>query len=100
MQPYTEPVLDANGVETKVGDMVWSIESGNNYIVSEIYKDHTVYLKDFGRLRADEITHKEPDSLKKLQQFAVDSAAYADGCERDKFLEIADRLTALIERGA
>ncbi len=42
-----------------------------------------------------------PDSLEKLRQFAVDHAAYADGCsERDAFLEISDRLTALMERDA
>lgn len=98
--------LDADGVEINVGDAVWISEDGysNDYLVAGIYPWGIELRKNCESLPfnvpANIITHKEPDSLEKLQQFAVDSAAYADGCEQDKFLEIADRLKAIIERGA
>lgn len=104
-------VLDADGVEINVGDTVYltghlyGVEwpEGTKCTVVEI-NHGCIYVSAFDvaekLVREDMLTHKEPDSLEKLQQFAVDSAAYADGCEQDKFLEIADRLKALIERGA
>ena len=101
-------VYDADGVEIKVEDTVWSIKNGARFAVLNVtdgrlelayFVDGIGYIST-SWLNPDEVTHKEPDSLEKLQQFAVDSAAYAEGCEQDKFLEIADRLSALIERGA
>lgn len=102
-------VLDADGVEINVGDTVW--HANHQWVVIGIvYHEGQPWVQidntggdtscSVQERRPSTITHKQPDSLERLQQFAVDSAAYADGCEQDKFLEIADRLKSLIERGA
>lgn len=99
--------LDADGVEINVWDTVWHVDGSNPWKVVSVdsrgvlVRDETFPYDEGGAMfRGCALTHKEPDSLERLQQFAVDSAAYADGCEQDKFLEIADRLKAIIERGA
>lgn len=102
-------VLDADGVEIKVGDTVWHKKMGIKFLVTKLptpdyyssvevkTTEPPIYTTGYD---PNLLTHREPDSLKKLQQFAVDSAAYAEGSEQDKFMEIADRLTAIMERDA
>lgn len=102
-------VLDADGVEIKVGDTVWIIESGDKGKVEEINKDR-VYVKcDDGWLadvHVSHITHREPDSLQRVQQLASDWA-HEDNISnssaadfRDVMEEIANRFTAIMERDA
>lgn len=102
-------VLDADGVPCKKGETVWNLDDSTKWEIVDIHQTEpciSVHQLDIdkyvsgGWFLASGFTHREPDSLEKLQQFAVDSAAYAEGCEKDKFLEIADRLTAIMERDA
>lgn len=101
-----EPVCTGTRAMTRAGQEGIVVRLECNY-GNEVF-DTIVKRENGEEDRADvivkrpqpKVLHKEPDSLEKLQQFAVDSAAYAEGCEQDKFLEIANRLSALIERGA
>lgn len=104
--------LDADGVEINVGDAVWISEDGysNDYLVIGVYPWGIELRKNCESLPfnvpANIITHKEPDSLEKLQQFASEWANddnvgnSSAGDFRDAMEEVASRLTALIERGA
>ena len=105
-------VLDADGVEIKVGDTVWD-KQGNKLEVKDI--DHSDDPEDqehlvwCGAYRcgckwwniADQLTHKEPDSLEKLRDDMKAWLEYppmeAEGIAIGKW---RDRLSALIERGA
>lgn len=102
-------VYDADGVEINVGDTVWSVddptESAN---VSEIRKgiaDPSVLFVEcvdeceniaFVKIPTN-LTHKEPDSLKKLRDDMLNEFATLDRYELKGY---ANRLSALIERGA
>lgn len=109
-------VLDADGVEIKVGDTVYNLHDKSCRKATVVYiepipndENHDFCVKcvyspkeegyDISKF-PENLTHREPDSIQRLQQFAVDHAAYADGSERDAFMEIADRLTALMGRDA
>lgn len=66
-------VLDADGVPIEVGDTVWKVGCKHAYGVCEIdeskFYDVLVVRKDCGlmnRFYHDKLTHREPDSLKKL----------------------------------
>lgn len=68
-----QPVLDVNGVPIEVGDTVWKVGCKHAYGVCEIdeskFYDVLVVRKDCGlmnRFYHDKLTHREPDSLKKL----------------------------------
>lgn len=68
-----QPVLDADGVPIEVGDTVWKVGCKHAYGVCEIdeskFYDVLVVRKDCGlmnRFYHDKLTHREPDSLKKL----------------------------------
>lgn len=98
-------VLDADGVEIKAGQTRWHIPTGKKVTIQDLGINKKTAGDSVGLLGGSwvsplSLSLKEPDSLEKLQQFAVDSAAYAEGSEQDKFLEIADRLTAIMERDA
>lgn len=98
---------DNEGNPWLIGDTAIDVEGeefivqGYGYSLSYPYlvnvDSGTVYDAEWCKRPQPEL---EPDSLEKLQQFAVDSAAFTEGYEQDKFLEIADRLSALIKRGA
>lgn len=98
-------VLDADGVEIKVGDTVWHIPTGKKYTAESIYTayDGDILVKcTAGGLNVKNLTHKEPDSLEKLRD---DMLNYWNECENEEdnrkewaSSEWADRLTALIER--
>ena len=98
-------VLDADGVEIKAGQTRWHIPTGKKVTIQDLGINKKTAGDSVGLLGGSwvsplSLSLKEPDSLEKLQQFAVDSAAYAEGSEQDKFLEIADCLTAIMERDA
>lgn len=103
------PVRDADGERICNGYTVWHVGDSERGTVIAVITDHTwhgypVKVRwdngNEGFYESTDLTQREPDSLEKLRQFAVDNAAYADGCsEQDAFLYIAERLTALMERG-
>lgn len=98
-------VLDSDGIEIKVGDTVWIIESGAKGKVEEINKDRAYVKCDDGWLadvHVSNLTHREPDSLKKavgdlgeLLNFPM-----CDDIKLDKVEEVYNRLTAIMERDA
>lgn len=104
----TPKVLDADGVPYQSnGDTVWHIKSGNKFDVRCLDPFEVV---GFGGVsstwfKPEEFTHREPDSLEKLRDdmkkagltFDAASAHIGEHCNATKW---ADRLTALIERGA
>ena len=103
-------VFDADGVPIEVGDWVYT-EAGLMRKVAKVGTERCLGMEDwdgspwvmFGNgswMHAHDITHREPDSLEKLRD---DMRGYADGgvsCIEDDMRMFADRLTALIERGA
>lgn len=110
---HKKPVFDANGKRICKGDTVWDKETGARLTVvspCSYTKDGTfVTCKDGapGELwyKPEALTHREPDSLEKLRDdikkagltFDAASAHIGEHCNATKW---ADRLTALIERGA
>lgn len=103
-------VLDADGVEIKVGDTVWNLENGHEYEVTilpthDVIPFYTVELlhKLSGMptaFKPERLTHKEPDSLEKLRD---DMSKYLDRglFDAEKQYSIAlNRLSDLIERSA
>lgn len=95
---HKEPVLDADGVEIKVGDTVWYVATGNKHIVEELLDYGGIYI-DKSSLTWDGklFTHKEPDSLLKLLDDMYSCLSLTDNGAVRKW---ADRLSAIIERGA
>ena len=93
-------VLDADGVEIKVGDTVRIIESGDKGKVEEINKDR-VYVKcDDGWIddaHVSQITHREPDSHEKLRDDMSKSYEISGVMVLGRYI---DRLTAIMERDA
>lgn len=111
-------VLDADGVEIEVGDTVWyaqgvgSRDNGRPWTVIELQSPKCIYLgrgyvhsegeyaETVSGEAPDMLTHREPDSLKKLRD---DIKKQADRYEYSGFTQVwewYDRLAALIERGA
>ncbi len=98
-------VLDADGIEIKVGDTVWSrmfTEARGEMTVTGFTapKDGSnVCVNTDAAYRPEELTHKEPDSLEKLRD---DLDGFMRDCEinADKVDEYIDRLTAIMERDA
>lgn len=100
-------VLDADGVEIKVGDTVWHIESPELQMTVDNFQavygpDMTVncaFDGDIYNFNPKNLTHREPDSLEKLRDDMVAALMESpNACFMSS--EYADRLTALIERGA
>lgn len=97
-RPSTK-ALDADGVEIKVGDTVWSMYFPNNKrIVDHITDDGQVWFEDGHWAWDIKVTHKEPDSLEKLRDEIAnfDDLGYQYRPQLHK--KWADRLSALIER--
>lgn len=97
--------LDADGVEIKVGDTVWSTDPSTLYscTVTEILNRSLIMIEwedgQTDRCSAEAVTHKEPDSLEKLRE-DVDCMLRNLECDTDTADEIERRFFALIERGA
>ena len=82
-------MLDADGVETHVGDTVYDA-TGEEHIVKEVYFDddesheHTVWCGEFKSgiavvYIADQLTHTRPDSWERLEDDATMSPwSYCD----------------------
>lgn len=101
-------VLDADGVEIKVGDAVWHVsEPGEVGEVETLIpaSAHVCVLWSTGAelyTPGVDLTHREPDSLEKVQDTIDTLANVYESDDRlcDDLHNISDRLTALIERGA
>ena len=102
-------ILDADGVEIKVGDTVWDLDSGEKLTVVEFAnREHGIiqcsneedeYYSDHD---AHRLTHREPDSLKKLRDdmnYRIIEGTYP-GTAHEYLCQCADRLTAIMERDA
>lgn len=118
-QPLNEPlkrpatkVLDADGVEIKVGDTIYYQHTGNEYTVVKLDPKDEYHALLKSSIDGKEqwhciarFTHHEPDSLEKLRD---DMSKYGINFEiasgrpydKSKYTEFADRLTALMERDA
>lgn len=96
-------VYDADGVEIKVGDTVWSVYHNERFAVEDIHEtDGVMFVHVHGDgdhrtcFKPHELTHKEPDSLEHLRD---DMNRIVQPTE-EAYGEFISRLTALIERGA
>lgn len=99
-------MLDADGVEIKVGDTVWGKYSGVEHEVIGFdscdgllcVSIRNVETGSTGGASPNLLTHREPDSLEKL---LVDLRGAADFIPSKEYLKhLADRLTAIMERDA
>lgn len=90
-------VLDADGVEIKVGDTVWHKEMGIKFLVTKL--PTPIYTTGYN---PNLLTHREPDSLKKAVNDLGELLNFpmCDDIKLDKVEEVYNRLTALVERGA
>lgn len=87
-------VLDADGVEIKVGDTVWCIDTGTKLkVISQDCIDGTLLCDNDFIYDPDVLTHKEPDSFEKLLEY-LEGKYNLCNYELDK---VRDRLSALIE---
>jgi len=102
---HERPVLDANGERICEGDTVWHVTRGEKHTVEKVDgEDGGIFVECcnsiFGGI---EFTHREPDSLEKLQDLisAIDNVHGGSNTELHLQLDKAyDMCTALIERGA
>lgn len=119
MHPLKRPspgVLDADGVEIKIGDTVYDTK-GEGRIVKEVYFDDDEFHEHIfwcGEYKfgyrfvyvADQLTHTRPDSWKRLEMEAesiVKSIAwhlgdYSPSCYKRSGDSIQDRVLALVRR--
>lgn len=105
-------VLDADGVEIKVGDTVWPINDPEMKMTvdnfQQIYgQDATVNCEfegEFYNFNPDKLTHREPDSLEKLLDDLRDLVPFMPAAEltvnTSDLISITNRLTAIMERDA
>lgn len=109
-----QKVLDADGVETKAGDTVYT-KSGIKYTVEKIGTQQCEGMEDWDGtpwimfdngswMHAHDVTHREPDSLEKLRDEIQKDADELEHTPyqgtRNKLNDYADRLTAIMERDA
>lgn len=106
-------VLDADGVPCKKGETVWEISDSTKWEVTDIHPtEPRIAVRQLdtekkvvgGWFLAKEYSHREPDSLQRIQQLASDWA-HEDNLSnssaadfRDVMEEISNRLTAIMER--
>lgn len=101
--------LDADGGEIKVGDTVWDLDSGEKLTVVEFAnREHGIIQcsneedEYYGDHDAHRLTHREPDSLKKLRDdmnYRIIEGTYP-GTAHEYLCQCAKRLTAIMERDA
>lgn len=97
-------VLDADGVEIKVGDTVYDTSNGKALKVTEVLKSSVGVIGELGcgSILAEHITHREPDSLEKLRDdmnYSIVEGTYP-GTAHEYLCRCAKRLTAIMERDA
>lgn len=102
---HDKPVFNAEGERIKVGDTVWDTRSNKQYTVQDVRPGLITLDKSIcphHTVSPEHLTNREPDSLEKLRDDILDLAADdRDASFMDEALHgYADRLTALIERGA
>ena len=95
---YHTKSLDADGVEVKAGDTMWCTTNGEKAVVVRFERSGFIDQNGFC-LNPKYYTHKEPDSLEKLRDYVEKCWQQEYGSARDAYRDIADRLTALMERG-
>lgn len=102
--PRPEPkVLDADGVEIKVGDTVFENNSPIPLKVVTVYGDGDISAVGDGgicsKLDSSNYSHREPDSLQKILD---DLTAYRENqvANNDTLIKIEFRLAAIMERDA
>ena len=108
-------VLDANGVEIKVGNTVWHIGDKSHGTVTSVIIDKTWHgypvkvawdKGDEGFYSGNALTLREPDSLEKLHRDMSSATKGIKGQHFDKHINVdtaqrwVDRLAAMIERDA
>lgn len=94
-------LLDADGIEIKVGDTVWVKNSPFEPLLVSGFKDGRVLMSYHNETslgyKPTSLTHSEPDSLEKL----LAELRGVDFIPSKEYLNhIADRLTAIMERDA
>lgn len=98
-------MLDADGVEIKVGDTVWHIESPERKMTVDSFQD-AISIGKFVRCTFNgyidnfnprSLTHREPDSLEKLRDDLMAAHESWNG-DPNKLVVYADRLAAIMER--
>lgn len=105
-------VLDADGVEIKVGDTVWSLNDSTKWKVTETHPtEPRISLRQLdtekevegGWFLSSEYSLREPDSLEKVRddiaEWRADVVLPGNGWDT-KMAEWCDRLTAIMERDA
>lgn len=109
-------VLDADGVEIKVGETVWPIDDPEMKMTVDnfqrIYGQNVTvnceFEGEFYNFNPDKLTHREPDSLEKLQRDMSSAIKSVKGqlFECDRHINMStvekwsERLTAIMERDA
>lgn len=104
-------VSDVDGIDIEIGETVWRVCDGKRFKVEDIDEIGGMILVKLRSteynftcsLIPDEITHREPDSLEKLRDDVRDflDCSIKDDVKSSAYMvEVKDRLTALIERGA
>lgn len=102
-------VFDADGAEIKVGDVVWPITSPDmkmkvdNFqcIYGQAVTVNCEFEGEFYNFNPEKLTNREPDSLEKLRDdIANHWSERISVADSMAFHGWADRLTAIIERGA
>lgn len=82
-----QSVLDADGVEIKVGDTVWTLD-GLEGVVTKLGDGaaYIAYESDYAqREEADNLTHTRPDSWEQLEEDAVKVVCEYAGAVPDEF---------------
>lgn len=104
---HREPVLDEDGVPIKVGDTLWATISGRvERCIVEGFTDggcvDVLFEPDYAPSRLSQkcLTRKEPDSLEKLRDDMEWHVKEKTVSPYPTIKNFADRLSALIERGA
>lgn len=104
---HNEPILDADGVEIKVGNKVYDLLGMYDCplaVISINDKAVTVSIPDgkgYTNFTPDNLTHNEPDSLEKIiESMVAYSGEYVrpDTLEDQKIYEWVTRLNAILER--
>lgn len=107
-----QKVLDADGVETKAGDTVYT-KLGFRFTVEKIGTQQCEGMEDWDGtpwimfdngswMHAHDVTHREPDSLEKLRDdmnYRIIEGTYP-GTAHEYLCQCANRLTAIMERDA
>ncbi len=107
------PVFDAEGVRICKGDTVWRTKDGLKMKVVAVGEEAFVHCCEVMTLLPDdnaddpgklhysgkELTHREPDSLEKIEQdMRQNHEKWVS--DPNEWLELADRISAIVERGA